>query len=258
MIEAVIPMEASQASRIAESSYEIALAIDIDSPAMLAIASDELRDIVGKRKQIEELRLSLTRPLDESKRRIMDLFRVPTDRLEQAEKLLRTGVLTYQQAEREKAEKLRREAEAKLAAEMAEQARIQREADAERQAAAAAAAAATSAAEREEAETAAAAAAARAAEAHERMELANTAPPLLVADAGKAPGIGSRNNWKAEVINLNALIDAAAKPGNEHLRAFLMADTKALGQAAKAMRAQARIPGVRVYAEESLAVRRAV
>jgi len=248
--------EVAQASQLADSSYEIALAVEIDSPDMLAIASDELRGIATRRKQIEELRLSLTRPLDESKKRIMDLFRAPTERLEQAETLLRKGVLTYQQAERAKAEALRREQEAAAAAARAENERIQREAEEAQRAARAAAIASASASERAAAEAAATEAAARAAEARDRIEVSDIAPLAPVAEAPKAEGVSTRQTWKAEVTDINALIDAAGKPGNEHLRAFLIADTKALGQAAKAMRAQARIPGVRIYAEESLSVRR--
>ena len=250
------PTEAAQAAQIAESSYEIALNIEIDSAEMLAIASDELREINGKRKQLEELRFTLTRPLDASKKRIMDLFRAPTERLEQAETLLRKGVLTYQQAERAKADAIRRAQELAIAAERAEADRQAREAEDAERAARAAAQAATTAAARHAAQQAAAEAAAAREAAQERVELADSAPALLVAQAPKAEGLSTRQTWKAEVTDINALIDAAAKPGNEHLRAFLIADTKALAQAAKAMRAQARIPGVRIYTEESLAVRR--
>ena len=251
--------EVATASQIAQGSYEVALAIEIDSPEMLAIASDELREITGKRKQIEEMRLSLTRPLDESKKRIMDLFRAPTERLEQAEQLLRKGVLTYQQAEREKAEKARREAEAKLAAERAEAERARRDAERAEREALEAAAHARNEAEREAAEQAAAAAAFARDEAAEKLELAEVAPMPVIAAAPKADGVSTRQTWKAEVTDLRALVLAAAERaqcGDDTLLAFLTPDAKALAGAARSMRNKLAVPGVRVYAEESLTVRR--
>ena len=251
--------EVATASQIAQASYDVALAVQIDSPEMLAIASDELREITGKRKQIEEMRLSLTRPLDESKKRIMDLFRAPTERLEQAEKLLRKGVLTYQQAEREKVEKARREAEAKLAAERAEAERAQREAErAEREAREAALHAATVEEHVAAVEATHQAAAARE-EAAEKLELAEVAPMPVIAAAPKADGVSTRQTWKAQVTDFRALVLGAAERaqrGDETLLAFLTTDTTALAGAARSMRNKLSVPGVRVYAEESLAVRR--
>lgn len=251
--------EVATASELAQASYDIALAVEIDSPEMLAIASDELREITARRKKIEDMRLSLTRPLDESKKRIMDLFRAPTERLEQAEQLLRKGVLTYQQVEREKAEKARREAEAALEAERrgAEQAR--REAERAEHEAQALAASADSKAEREAALRAAEEAARARSEAEARVEIAEVAPLPAVREAPQPDGVSTRKTWKAEVTDLKALVLAAAERlsrGDETLLAFLTADTKALAGAARSMRNKLSVPGVRVYAEESLAVRR--
>ena len=252
--------EVATASQLAQASYDVALAVQIDSPEMLAIAGDELRIFTVRRKKIEELRLSLTRPLDESKKRIMDLFRAPTERLEQAEQLLRKGVLTYQQAEREKAEQLRREAEAKLAAERAQAEQAAREAErAEREAQAAARNAATEA-ERNAAAQAAAEAANAREEAQLQIELAEVAPMPVIAEPPKPEGISTRQTYKAEVTDLRALVLGAAERaqrGDDSLLAFLMPDTKALAGAARAMRNKLNVPGVRVYPEESLSVRRA-
>lgn len=251
--------EVATATQLAQASYEVALAVEIDSPEMLSIAGDELREITGKRKQIEEMRLSLTRPLDESKKRIMDLFRAPTERLEQAEALLRNGVLTYQQAERAKADALRREQEAKLAAERADAERAQREAErAEHEAREAARHAATEQ-ERAAANEAAALAAAQREEAQAKVEIAEIAPMPVIAEAPKADGVSTRQTWKAEVSDFRALVLAAAERaqrGDESLLAFLTPDTKALAGAARSMRNKLLVPGVRVYAEESLSVRR--
>lgn len=255
--------EVAQAGQLAEQGYNLALAIKVDSPEMYEIAGDELRGIVTRRKQIEELRLSITRPMDAAKARVMDLFREPTDRLGQAESLLRDEMSAYQRAEREKAEALRREAEAKAAAERAEQERQQREAEAAQRKAQAEAEEARKAGDAEAAaaaEAAAVEAAADAEEAQEQIELADIAPPQPIATiAPKAAGVSTRQNWKAEVIDFKALVLAAAeraKAGDDFLLGFLLPNDKALGMAAKSMQRKLVIPGVRVYAEDVLSVRR--
>ncbi|MDE2469355.1 MAG: hypothetical protein KGL35_11575 [Bradyrhizobium sp.] len=250
--------EVATASELAQASYDIALAVEIDSPEMLAIASDELREITGRRKKIEEMRLSLTRPLDESKKRIMDLFRVPTERLEQAEQLLRKGVLTYQQSEREKAEKARREAEAALEAERRGAEEARREAERLEREAKTMAADADTAAEREAALKAADQAALARSEAEARVEVAEVAPLPAIAEVPQAQGVSTRKIWKAEVVDFKGLVLAAAERaqrGDETFLAFLLPDTKALAGAARSMRNKLSVPGVRVYAEESLSVR---
>lgn len=255
--------EVAQATTIAEQSYELALAVKVDSPEMFEVAGDELRSIVTRRKKIEELRLSLTRPIDVAKARIMDLFRGPTDRLAEGEKLLRDEMTRYQREEREKAEAARREAEAKAAAERAEQERIAREAEAARRKAEAEAAAARKAGDEAAAKAAAEAADAQrqAAEAaRERVELADVAPPTPIATiTPKAQGVSSRKNWKCEVTDFKALVIAAAdraKTGDDFLLGFLLPNDKALGQAAKSMQSKLVVPGVRAYAEDGLSVRR--
>lgn len=256
--------QAAQAARIAEQTYELAQAYTVDSPEMYALAGEELRDIATKAKQLEETRLSLTRPIDESKRRIMDLFRGPLDRLKEAEGLLRQSMLTWKRAEDERIRKAQEEAERK-AREEAQRLEAERRAAEEKERAARAEAEAAMKAGDEAAFAAAAQAAEAAAaareEAEEVAELAAVAPPvnLPAMSAPKATGVSSRATWKAEVVSLAELVKGAAaglERGDDTLLAYLQADTKALGQVAKALKAQARIPGVRVYAEESLAVRR--
>lgn len=285
-LAAANPPEAAKALQIAEQAYETAVAVDIDSTQMFQMAGVELQGIKARAKQIDELRLSLTRPLDESKRRIMDLFRQPLARLDEAESLIRKGMVEFQQAERARQEHARREAEdlARREREVLERQRQEAEAAARRvreEAAAAqrvaddAAAAARKAGDEEtarkaeaanriaqaQAEAAAAEAAAAAEHAAAEIEIADIAPVAMpVVDAPKAIGISTRQNWKAEVIDLQALVTAAAesaKRGDTTLLGYLQADTKALGAVAKALKQQARIPGVRIYAEEGLAVRAA-
>lgn len=277
--------ELAQATRIASRAEEMALAMKIDDQQSLDIAGQELQRIVQRRKEIEELRLSLTRPLDDSKRRIMDLFRVPTDRLAEAEGLLRKGIVAFQAAEREKEYRLRREAEERArveqerlqrerAAAEAEERRIREEAaqkererlaEIERARAAGNTAAAAEAErlareEAAQAEAAASEARARADEAQADLEVAEVAPVMPLQVAAKAAGIGSRQNWKHEVTDLRALVSAAAAGlarGDTNLLGYLQANDKAIGAVVKSLKANTQIPGVRVYAEDGLSVRRA-
>ena len=64
-------------------------------------AAEHLKAIKAKTKELDDLRKSLTRPLDESKRRIMDFFQKPIDWLSRAEA----------KGKEEKAEELRRQAQ---------------------------------------------------------------------------------------------------------------------------------------------------
>jgi membrane protein involved in colicin uptake len=262
--ELVTIPQADTALKAADDAYAIALAYDIDSPEIFEAAGDELRAIATKRKEIEETRMTLTRPLDESKRRIMDLFRVPIDRLTDAETKLRKGMLTYQQSEREKAYKARREAEAVAAREREQLERAAREsAEAARKAqeAAAVAEAAGDKAAAEVALEAAQEATARAEDASIEAEIAAVAPAYLPTVAPtKIKGIGTRETWKHEVTDLRALILAAAKraeSGDDFLLGYLCADDAALASAARSMKSKLAIPGVRAYSDESLSVRKA-
>jgi hypothetical protein len=228
--------EVGRAERLANEAHAIANAISVDSPAMYECAGDELRGIKARKDQINELRMSLTRPLDESKKRIIDLFRVPVDRLDAAEGILRRAMLEYHAIEQRKADEARRAAEAKAREERAALERA-----------------------RQEAQKAGDAEAAEAAE--HAIEIAEIAPVAVIAPAqAKANGIATRENWRAEVVDFKALVIAAgqaAEAGDDTLSGYLCVDTKALGGVARALKGAAKIPGVRVYCEESLSVRTA-
>ncbi|MDH5511483.1 MAG: hypothetical protein OEZ32_14175 [Nitrospinota bacterium] len=76
-------------------------------------AGEQLTRIKHAAKQLEDLRLSLTRPLDESKKRIMAMFARPKDDLAGAEARLKRGMVAFNAEQ----DRLRREAEARLRAE---------------------------------------------------------------------------------------------------------------------------------------------
>ena len=70
----------------AESYLSSAKAYVIQSPEMAEAASDDLKAIKAKYKQLDDLRKSITKPFDDAKKGIMDLFRAPLEYLEQDRK----------------------------------------------------------------------------------------------------------------------------------------------------------------------------
>ncbi len=280
------PTEATQAERAAQGMLTLAQSYEIDSTEMYQAAGVELQTIAKRAREIEAQRVHIKEPFLEGGRRIDAFFKAPLDFLKQAEQLLKSRMVTFQSAERAKADQLRREAEQRAREEREEQARIQREAEAEQRRIREEAAAAErqAQAEAEEARRAGDEAAARAIEeandaalreaqqniaaaaevaesAAAAIEIADVAPvfvPAVVMPA--AAGVSTRQNWKHEVTCLADLVCHAAdkfRDGDPTFLAYLAADPKSLGQAAKSLKAQARIPGVRVYSEDSLAVRTA-
>lgn len=216
-------------------------AIVIDSPEMLEYGTGELTAIVTRKKQLTEQRMSVTRPMDEAKARIMDIFRGPIDYLEQAERTLKGSIQAYQRRLEVEARKQREDAER---AARAERERLAAEAR-ER-----AAAAETAAKEGREEEAAQMAAESQSLS----MEAAVTvAPRVSVAAAPK--GLSTRANWKAEVTSMAELVAyVAANPSFINL---LTVDATALNALAKAQKEAFSIPGCRAFNDAVVAVRRA-
>lgn len=104
--------EVSTAVNTARQTLDIANAFTIDSDTMYEMAGTELKDIKAKRNQLDTLRKSMTQPLDESKKKIMDFFRKPLDWLDDAEAAIKRGMLTYKQVQDRKAREEREKAAA--------------------------------------------------------------------------------------------------------------------------------------------------
>lgn len=74
----------------------------IASDMELLSRTNELRWTKTKAKELTEKRLSLTRPLDDSKKAIMALFAEPLEKLEALEVQLKASILTYEAAQAER------------------------------------------------------------------------------------------------------------------------------------------------------------
>lgn len=247
---------AAKEETAAQSTLTVARTYVIDSPEMAEAAADDLGQIKQRIKLLDEQRMSITKPLDEAKARIMDLFRKPKALLEEAEGVLKRSLLTWQEAERKKAEELRRqqeeaarklrEEEQRKAAE-AEKARIAAEEEA-RKAAEVGDAEAMFAAEEKAAEAAQVVAVAT-----ETAEALQHAAPVAVAAPAKLAGVSTREEWKAEVTDLMALIKAVAA-GTESPD-LLMANMPEINKRAKALKKEFNVPGIRTFPQQVIAAR---
>jgi hypothetical protein len=198
----------------------------IQNNDQLQTAASELASIKTKAKQLDEQRKRMTKPLDDSKKEIMDFFRAPLDFLADAEGIIKHSIAGYQQAQ----ERAAREAQAKLDAE----ARKQQEKLMVR---------AEKAAESGKEE-----------KAHElAMQAASVVAPVVAANVDKAQGISTRQNWKAEVTDKMALVQAVA--AGKLPISMLDVNMTSLNAIAKATKGEVEYPGVRFYPETVVSAR---
>lgn len=250
-IAALVDSQITAANRVLSSS----MVITIDSPEMYEIAVDQARVIESKLAALEEERFKITRPMDAAKKAVMELFAKPQSILELARAHLRpliTGYVVEQDRKRR-----------------AEQDEIDRKASEDRQAAAdrqreeerkaaelLEKAAAAKPAQAAKLILAAEQATQRAQDAADAVELADIAPSRQVATAAPmAAGIGTRQTWKATVVDKVLLIKAAAADP-ERYAAYLEIDLVKLNALAKSMKGEARLPGVTFAAEAGISLRK--
>jgi hypothetical protein len=187
-------------------------------------AAATLQRIKGRSKELDDLRRSLTRPIDETKRRIMALFERPMSLLVNAEAAIKRGILGYQREQ----ERLRSEEEARLR----EQARKEQERLLARSARA-------EAAGKEEM--------AEALEDQAAMIIA----PIVVSDTPRISGLSTRQTWHAEVVDKMALIQAVAAGHVPDV--VLVPDMTILNAQARALKTALDYPGVRAVPEQVVA-----
>lgn len=263
-------------------------AIRIKTPDQYTEAATELQDLQGKLKALEEQRTTITKPLDASKKAVMNLFRGPTDRIEAAIATLKQGMLAFQREEAAKRAEEQRKADEEarqerirqqqeLLAQQAERERKQREAaelrrkqvEAE-QAAIQAAAAGNREAEEKAAEEAlrmeqeqarldAEAEAARQAEHAAQLATMVSAPALVENVVPQVKGISTAKSWTAELVDdtpdtkMKLLKFVLENP--QYIN-FIEVDMKPIKQMAKALKNNCQIPGIRVFEDETIRSRR--
>jgi hypothetical protein len=215
--------------------------IIVETMEQATAAAELLRGLKTKAATLTESRFAITRPMDEAKAAVMDLFRVPLDCLATAETRLK-GKLGGFQRQQEQAEIQRRQ-QAQREADEAERVRREAEADAERLAAEGAPVEDVIAALDKVEATASVA---------ETASVVAVAAQYAPVSSSKVAGISSRSNWKAEVVDLLALVKAAAANPDAFLP-YLQANEQAIGAFARSAKSAARMPGVEFRDEKIIA-----
>ena len=188
-------------------------------------AAVALREVASRRRDIDDERKRLVRPLDETRQRIQDLFRPALDGLARAEQLLKGSISRWN----------------------AEQDRLRRIAEA------AAAEAARKESDRLAALAQRAAAAGKFEKAAALEGAADSVPIAEVAEPPKARGISTRESWKANVVDKGALVQAVAD-GKVPLD-ILDVNMSFLNQMARAMKGDLKWPGVEAVREDIVSAR---
>lgn len=217
----VEPIDVSQVPVISEAAQTTLAEVrklEIKNQDQYALAQESRKNINARIKALEDRRKSITAPLDEAKKSIMDLFRVPINALTEARGITDTLCIAYDDEQEQK----RR----------AEQARLEREAEKKRQEA-----------EKKAAEARAAGNEAKAEKYEEKA--AEVVAPVLASTAQKVEGVTYRTLWRTEVVDFKALPDEYKLPNQS-----------ALDKVAMATKGVIRIPGVVFKSEKIVASRK--
>jgi len=221
--------ESKQMTDEAQTYLDHASNMTITTVTEAGAAANELTRVKKKHKELETKRKSMTKPLDDSKKRIMDFFRGPTDFLKKAENILKGKIADFHEEQERIAQKAAEE----------EKKRLERNAEKRAQTA-----------EKNGNEE-------RAEEIREEgeMEAAAAAANVVQIDQPKT-GVSTRVNWKIECTDLKALAKAVAE-GNAPptLLAFNQVEANKYAKAVKdSMPAPA---GTRIYKDRIVSSRSA-
>lgn len=223
----------------------------IRTPEQFTRAGELLKAVKGALKQIEDQRVAITKPINDSLRAVNAQAKTASEPFEAAEREIKGRMVEYsnaqerlRQEEQRKAEEAARRERARLATlqaeteakARAEQERLRREAEA----AAAAGRAAEAAKLAAKADKAEEKAAAKVEEL--QMREAMVVAPVIQREAPKVAGVATREVWKYRVA------DPALVP-----REYLMLDEQKIGKVVRALKGDTQIAGVEVYSERHLA-----
>jgi uncharacterized membrane protein YqiK len=245
----------------AQVALQDARATIIDSPQMLTLVQTEAKACIDRAAALEEERMTMTRPLDEAKKRIIEKYSAPIIMLRAAADHYKQAMLTWnrREAERAAAERQRIEQEqrkarqaaeaeaAKIAAKAQEDAqKLAEQAEAARQAGNAAKAAALeqkaeAVTENAEAKLAVLQTTATA------LSVAATTPPAAIAKGG-------RKVYEAEVVDKARFVGWIVA-NNPSLLAIVEIDQSALNKQASALKEAFSFPGCRLVVSERMTLR---
>lgn len=221
-----MPTQEDAERAIATVAIQVPATYDIYTATQYDEAVEFLRDIKGRKQDLEKQKKLITAPLRQAMNALLALFKEPEQHLNDAENGTKRAMVAYQKQLREAAE-----AEAARRRDEAEKERKKLEARADKLE------------EKGKAEQAEAL----------REQAETVQAPVVYAGIPKSQGIQTRTYWRAEVTDLMALVKAVA--AGEQPITYLEANQSTLNAAAKASKKSANIPGVRVYSEDGIAAR---
>lgn len=200
--------------------------LEITTQPQYVASAGLLKRIKTKAQELDELRRSMTRPLDEAKSRIMALFRPATDQLAQAEAALKGAMLTFTREEERKRLILEAELREKAAKEAERlMARAQRARDKGQDDKAVA-----------------------------LEDMADMVPvPIIASQAPLVSGVAARQTWRAEVTDLQALAKAVGE--GQVPMTLLLPNMTVLNSLARSLKKELSIPGVKAVTGEILVAR---
>lgn len=207
---------------VVEMEAEGCAEVTISNDGEMHQVAELLRRIKTHAKDLNEKRLEITRPIDESKARIMAMFRPIEDKLKNAENIIKRGILSW---------------EAKIAEENRRQQEIANRAAKEAEERARAALVV-------KAETAIAEGKPELAVAYVEKAEAVIVAPVNVAVERRASGISIPKIWKFKIIDPNLIPDE-----------FWILDETKIGKVVKAMKETTKIPGVEAFEEATVSAK---
>lgn len=232
------------------AQYDEAKVLEIDSGDMYEIAGELLVSVKTELKRLEVERREIVDPLNKVVKTINAKYKPASEKLDNAERVLKGAMGAWDQKQIEEQRQLRIAAERKAAA---EQARIEKDAREAEERARALAEEAAKSADPEVIEQAAVAQA----EADIAVENASVPVAAVVPIQSRtvAPGVSGRDRYTAVITNqLELLAHILANPSLLHLIDFRQGDLDRLAQAQKAL---FKLPGVRLEVVRSVSVRTA-
>ena len=226
----IVPAEVQTKIRETTESLSIYDNYTIDSIEKYRVSADDVKAIKAKYKELDDTRKSLTAPIEESKKKIIALFKPPLDFLKRAEEAVKKAMVTWQTEQ----EKIRRAEEQRLA-------EIQRK-EAEKLQAQAAKEAAR--AEKLKTDKARAAAQAQAEKLQAEAVAVTSIAPVVESNVEEVAGISTRKIWKFKILNVDDIP-----------REYMIPDEKFIGQIVRASKGKKAIPGIEIYSEGIIASR---
>ena len=207
---------------VVEMEAEGCAEVTISNDGEMHQVAELLRRIKTHAKDLNEKRLEITRPIDESKARIMAMFRPIEDKLKNAENIIKRGILSW---------------EAKIAEENRRQQEIANRAAKEAEERARAALVV-------KAETAIAEGKPELAVAYVEKAEAVIVAPVNVAVERRASGISIPKIWKFRITDSSLIPDE-----------FWILDETKIGKVVKAMKETTKIPGVEAFDEATVSAK---